>query len=64
MTGNQARMLAIGDHVIWTHAREPLAGRIVARAQFNVKIEWADGTTSEIFFNDMMHIEIPQNVAS
>jgi hypothetical protein len=53
-------MLAIGDHVVWTRAREPVAGRIVARAPFNVKIEWVDGTTSEMFFNDMMHVERPR----
>jgi len=47
---------------VWTRGHEPLAGRVVARAQFSLKIRWADGTTSEIFFNDMMHVERPQRV--
>ena len=57
MTGHQARMLAVGDHVVWTRAHKPLAGRVVARSQFSLKIKWADGATSEMFYNDMKHVE-------
>jgi hypothetical protein len=57
-------MLAIGDHVVWTCAREPVAGKVVARAQFSLKIKWADGATTEMFFNDMRFVERPQRVES
>ena len=62
MNGNQARTLAVGDCVVWTQAREPVVGSVVARNQFGVKIEWPDGTTGEVFFNDMQYLERPQRV--
>ena len=37
---------------------------VVARAQFSLKIKWADGATSEMFDNDMRHVERPQQVES
>ena len=64
MTGHQARMLAIGDSVVWTRGHEPLTGKVVARAQFSLKIKWVDGATSEMFYNDMRHVERPQRVES
>ena len=57
MNGEKARMLEVGDHVTWTRAAAPPLGKVVERDKFGVTIEWSDGNTSRMFFNDMRFVE-------
>jgi hypothetical protein len=57
MNSEKARMLTVGDQVIWARADAPPLGRVIDRDRFGVTIEWSDGKTTTIFFNDMKYVE-------
>jgi hypothetical protein len=55
MTGDQSRLLKIGDRVCWGATTNDL-GSVVATAWSEVTIDWDDGHTASIRHNDMAQI--------
>jgi hypothetical protein len=56
MTGDQSRLLRVGDRVRWGATITDL-GTVVGTAWSGVTIEWDDGHTSSIQHNDMARVE-------
>jgi hypothetical protein len=56
MTGDQSRLLKVGDRVRWESSTTDL-GTIVGTAWSGVTIDWDDGHTSSIRHNDMAQVE-------
>jgi hypothetical protein len=56
MTGDQSRLLKVGDRICWGTTTSDL-GTVVATAWNEVTIDWDDGHTSSIQHNDMMQVE-------
>jgi hypothetical protein len=56
MTGEQSRLLKVGDRVCWKRSTTDL-GAVVGTAWSGVTIDWDDGHTSSIRHNDMAQVE-------
>jgi len=56
MTGDQSRMLKLGDRVCWKALATDL-GTIVGTAWNGVSIDWDDGQSTSIQHNDMSQVE-------
>ena len=56
MTGDQSRLLKVGDRVCWQAIKTDL-GTVVGTAWSGVTINWDDGHTSSIRHNDMAQVE-------
>jgi hypothetical protein len=56
MTGDQSRLLKIGDHVCWGATTTDL-GRVVATTWSEVTIDWDDGHRASVRHNDMAQVE-------
>ena len=56
MTGEQSRLLNVGDRVCWEASATDL-GTVVGTAWSGVTIDWDDGHTSSIQHNDMAQVE-------
>jgi hypothetical protein len=56
MTGDQSRLLKVGDRVRWGATMTDL-GTVVGVAWSGVTIDWDDGHASSIRHNDMAQIE-------
>jgi hypothetical protein len=56
MTGDQSRLLKVGDRVCWGATTTDL-GTVVETAWNGVTIKWDDGHTSTIQHNDMVQVE-------
>jgi len=56
MTGDQSRLLKVGDRVCWGATRTDL-GSVVATTWSEVTISWDDGKTSSVSHNDMKDVE-------
>jgi hypothetical protein len=62
MTGDQSRLLKVGDRVCWGVTTTDL-GTVVGTAWSGVTIDWDDGHTSSIQHNDMAQVErVPTKV--
>ena len=55
MTGEQSRLLNIGDRVRWEDSATDL-GTVVGTAWSGVVINWDNGRTSSIQHNDMAQV--------
>ena len=56
MTGDQSRLLKVGDRVCWGTKTTDL-GTVVGTAWSGVSIDWDDGHTTSIRHNDMAQVE-------
>ena len=56
MTGDQSRLLKVGDRVCWEASTTDL-GTVVGTAWSGVTIDWDDGHTTSIQHNDMAQVE-------
>ena len=56
MTGEQSRLLSVGDRVRWGDTATDL-GTVVEAAWSGVTIDWDDGQTTSIRHNDMAQVE-------
>ena len=56
MTGDQSRLLKVGDRVCWQASATDL-GTVVGTAWSGVTIDWDDGHTTSIRHNDMGQVE-------
>jgi hypothetical protein len=56
MTGDQSRLLKVGDRVCWGVTITDL-GTVVGVSWSGVTIDWDDGHTSSIQHNDMVQVE-------
>ena len=56
MTGDQSRLLKVGDRVCWGATTTDL-GTVVRISWSEVTIDWDDGHTSTIQHNDMAQVE-------
>jgi len=56
MTGNQSRLLKVGDRVCWK-ASATDQGAVIQTSWSGVTIEWDDGHTASIQHNDMAQVE-------
>jgi hypothetical protein len=56
MTGDQSRLLKVGDRVCWG-AKTTDLGTVVGTAWSGVTIDWDDGHTTSIQHNDMAQVE-------
>jgi hypothetical protein len=56
MTGDQSRLLKLGDRVSWKGSATDL-GTVVGYAWSGVTISWDDGQTDSVRHNDMGQIE-------
>lgn len=56
MTGEQSRLLRLGDRVCWEGSATDL-GTVVGMAWSGVTIDWDDGHTSSVRHNDMAQVE-------
>jgi hypothetical protein len=62
MTGDQSRLLKVGDRVCWGVTTTDL-GTVVGTAWSGVTIDWDDEHTSSIQHNDMAQVErVPTKV--
>jgi hypothetical protein len=62
MTGDQSRVLKVGDRVCWNHSTTDL-GTVIETIWNGVTIAWDDGQTDSIQHNDMTQIEpVPTKV--
>jgi small-conductance mechanosensitive channel len=62
MTGDESRMLKVGDRVSWRSSLTDL-GTVVGTTWNGVTIDWDDGQTTSIQHNDMAQIErVPPNL--
>jgi hypothetical protein len=58
MTGDQSRLLKVGDRVCWGRGTTTTdAGTVVETAWNGVTIDWDDGHTTLIQHNDMAQVE-------
>lgn len=56
MTGDQSRLLKVGDRVSWARSLTDL-GTVKSNAWGGVVIVWDDGRTTSIHHNDMKQLE-------
>jgi hypothetical protein len=56
MTGEQSRLLKVGDRVCWGASATDL-GTVVQTNWSGVTIDWDDGQTASLQHNDMTKIE-------
>jgi hypothetical protein len=56
MTGDQSRLLRVGDRVRWGATTTDL-GTVVGTSWSGVTIDWDDGHTTSIQHNDMTQVE-------
>ncbi len=56
MTGEQSRLLSVGDRVRWGDTATDL-GTVVGIAWSGVTIDWDDGQTASLRHNDMAQVE-------
>jgi hypothetical protein len=56
MTGDQSRLLKVGDRVCWGATTTDL-GTVVRTSWSEVTIDWDDGHTTTIQHNDMAQVE-------
>jgi hypothetical protein len=56
MTGEQSRLLKVGDRVRWAGSATDL-GTVVETTWSGVNISWDDGRTNSIEHNDMKQVE-------
>ena len=56
MTGDQSRLLKVGDRVCWDKSLTD-CGTVVGVAWSGVTIDWDDGHTTSIQHNDMAQVE-------
>jgi hypothetical protein len=56
MTGDQSRLLKVGDRVCWGATTTDL-GTVVRTSWSEVTIDWDDGHTTSIQHNDMAQVE-------
>ena len=62
MTGDQSRLLKVGDRVRWNNSATDL-GTVIGTAWNGVTISWDDGHTTSIEHNDMARVErVPTKV--
>jgi len=57
MTGDQSRLLEVGDRVCWKESSTDL-GTVIGTAWSGVTIAWDDGHTDSIRHNDMKPVEL------
>jgi hypothetical protein len=63
MTGDQSRRLKVGDRVCWERSVTDL-GTVIRTSWSGVTIEWDDGQTASIQYNDMTQVERVPDVRS
>jgi hypothetical protein len=56
LTGDQSRLLQVGDCVCWEGSATDL-GTVVGASWSGVTIDWDDGHTTSIQHNDMAQVE-------
>jgi len=56
MTGEESRLLKVGDRVCWKGSASEL-GTIIRTAWNDVRIAWDNGHTASIQHNDMSEVE-------
>jgi hypothetical protein len=56
MTGDQSRLLKVGDRVCWAATTTDL-GTVVGTSWSEVTIDWDDGESHSVSHNDMARIE-------
>ena len=56
MTGDQSRLLKVGDLVCWEKSATDL-GTVAGTSWSGVTIDWDDGHTTSIQHNDMAQVE-------
>ena len=56
MTGDQSRLLKVGDRVCWGSTTNDL-GTVVRTTWSEVTIDWDDGHNASIQHNDMAQVE-------
>ena len=56
MTGDQSRLLKVGDRVCWGSTTNDL-GTVVKTTWNEVTIDWDNGHTASIQHNDMTQVE-------
>ncbi len=56
MTGDQSRLLKVGDRVCWG-AKTTDLGAVVKTTWNEVTIDWDDGRSTSIQHNDMAQVE-------
>jgi hypothetical protein len=62
MTGDQSRLLKVGDRVRWGATTTDL-GTVVETTWSGVTINWDDGRTTSILHSDMKRVErVPANL--
>jgi hypothetical protein len=62
MTGDQSRLLKVGDRVCWGTTTTD-QGTVIATAWSGVTISWDDGDTNSVRHNDMTQVErVPVNL--
>jgi hypothetical protein len=63
MTGDQSRLLKVGDRVRWAVTTTDL-GTVASNGWGGVVINWDDGRASSIHHNDMARVErVPAKLA-
>ena len=60
MTGDQSRLLNVGDRVCWEKSATDL-GTVTESNWAGVSINWDDGRASAILHNDMAQVELVPN---
>jgi hypothetical protein len=56
MTGDQSRLLRLGDRVYWGGATTDL-GTVIGTSWSGITIDWDNGDTDTVQHNDMVRIE-------
>jgi hypothetical protein len=57
MTGEQSRLLKVGDRVSWGAATTEL-GTVAEKNWAGITVKWDNRSRQEILHNDMMQIEL------
>jgi hypothetical protein len=62
VTGDQSRLLKVGDRVCWKNSVADL-GTVIGTTWSDVTIAWDNGQTASIQHNDMARVErVPRKV--
>jgi hypothetical protein len=62
MTGDQSRLLKVGDRVCWKKSDTNL-GTVTGTAWSGVTIAWDDGDSNSVSHNDMAQVErVPRKI--
>jgi hypothetical protein len=56
MTGEQSRLLKVGDRVCWG-AKTTDLGTVIGTTWSGITISWDDGDTNSVRHNDMVRVE-------